>query len=117
MFMKDVILTIAIILVVILLVVGVLPGRVYVDRHDNLRLQTILGFYSKIPLSEITVSQMPKGAQSGLVRTFGASFAHRNSGKFYNSQLKTSFHLFTTGKTSKTYFEYKGKKYIVDSWE
>lgn len=115
--MKNVIIAIAIILIVILLVAGTLPGKVYVDRHDNLRLQTMLGFYSKIPLSEITIGQMPKGAQSGLVRTFGTSLAHRNSGKFYNSRLKTSFHLFTTEKTGKTYFEYKGKKYIVDSWE
>lgn len=112
----NTIIILIVLVMVLLLLLATTPGKVYL-KDNNLRLQSVIGLYTKIPVKDITIMEMPKDAMNHMIRTFGTSIGKRHSGRFYNKSLKRNFNLYITGKTAGiTYFEYKGKGYIVDSW-
>lgn len=82
------------ILPIILILAGVVlfmmtywPSGITVDQNNNIKLGVVIGKGHKIPANEITVSEVPEGLLSHLIRTNGMSLGKINYGKFYSFML------------------------------
>ena len=80
------------ILPIILILAGVVlfmmtywPSGITVDQNNNIKLGVVIGKGHKIPANEITVSEVPEGLLSHLIRTNGMSLGKINYGKFKNT--------------------------------
>ena len=111
------------ILPIILILAGVVlfmmtywPSGITVDQNNNIKLGVVIGKGHKIPANEITVSEVPEGLLSHLIRTNGMSLGKINHGKFKNTKSGQKMFLYLTGKEDKVCFEYDGVLYVVDDW-
>ena len=111
------------ILPVILIFAGVVlfmmtywPSGVTVDQNNNINLGVVIGKGHKIPADEITITEVPDGLLSHLIRTNGLSLGKINYGKFKNTKSGQKMFLYLTGKEGKVCFEYDGVLYVVDDW-
>ena len=111
------------ILPVILITVGVAlfmmaywPSGVTVDQENNINLGVVIGKGHRIPADEITISEVPDGLLSHLIRTNGLSLGKINYGKFKNTKSGQKMFLYLTGKKDKVCFEYDEVLYVVDDW-
>ena len=114
------IVTIGIVAVTFLIVVGVIlaywPKGVSVGENDEIQLSTYLGKPRLIPLDDISITEMPEGLLSHLIRTNGMSLGKINYGYFKNTKTGQKMFLYLTGKDSKICFTYNGELYVVDDW-
>ena len=114
------IVTIGIVAVSFLIVVGVIlaywPKGVSVGENDEIQLSTYLGKPRLIPLDDISITEMPEGLLSHLIRTNGMSLGKINYGYFKNTKTGQKMFLYLTGKDSKICFTYNGELYVVDDW-
>ena len=114
------ILTIVIIAVTFLVVVGVMlaywPKGISVNENDTIQLSTYIGKPQLIPVDEISITEMPEGMLSHLIRTNGMSLGKINCGHFKNTKTGQKMFLYLTGKESKICFTYNGELYVVDDW-
>ena len=108
--------TILILAGVILFVLTYWPSGITVDNDNNINLGVVLGKGRKIPADEITVSEVPEGLLSHLIRTNGMSLGKINYGKFKNTKSGQKMFLYLIGKKDKVCFEYDGALYVVDDW-
>ena len=111
------------ILPVILILAGIVlfamtywPSGVTVDQNNNINLGVVIGKGNKIPADEITITEVPDGLLSHLIRTNGLSLGKINYGKFKNLKSGQKMFLYLTGKKDKVCFEYDGVLYVVDDW-
>ena len=111
------------ILSVILIFAGVVlfmmtywPSGVTVDQNNNINLGVVIGKGHKIPADEITITEVPDGLLSHLIRTNGLSLGKINYGKFKNTKSGQKMFLYLTGKEGKVCFEYDGVLDVVDDW-
>lgn len=111
------------ILPIILILTGVVlfmmtywPSGITVDQNNNIKLGVVIGKGHKIPANEITVSEVPEGLLSHLIRTNGMSLGKINYGKFKNTKSGQKMFLYLTGKKDKVCFEHDGVLYVVDDW-
>ena len=92
------------------------PSGITVDRDNNINLGVAIGKSHKIPADEITISEVPDGLLSHLIRTNGLSLGKINYGKFKNTRSGQKVFLYLTGKEDKVCFEYDEVLYVVDDW-
>lgn len=92
------------------------PSGITVDRDNNINLGVVIGKGHKIPADEITISEVPDGLLSHLIRTNGLSLGKINYGKFKNTRSGQKVFLYLTGKEDKVCFEYDEVLYVVDDW-
>lgn len=92
------------------------PSGVTVDQNNNIDLGVVIGKGHRIPLDEITVTEVPAGLLSNLLRTNGLSLGKINYGKFKNTKSGQKMFLYLTGKEDIVSFEYDGVLYVVDDW-
>ncbi len=93
--------TILILSGVILFMMTYWPSGITVDNDNNINLGVVLGKGRKIPVDEITVSEVPEGLLSHLIRTNGMSLGKINYGKFKNTRNGQKMFLCLTGKENK----------------
>ncbi len=114
------IVTIVIIAATFLVVVGVLlaywPKGITVNENGQVQLSTYLGKPRLIPVDDISVTEVPEGLLSHLIRTNGMSLGKINYGHFKNTKTGQKMFLYLTGKGSKVCFTYNGDLYVVDDW-
>lgn len=114
------IVTIVIIAATFLAVVGVLlaywPKGISVNENDQIQLSTYIGKPRLIPVDDISVTEVPEGLLSHLIRTNGMSLGKINYGHFKNTKTGQKMFLYLTGKGSKVCFTYNGDLYVVDDW-
>ena len=114
------IVTIVIIAATFLAVVGVLlaywPKCISVNKNGQIQLSTYIGKPRLIPVDEISVTEVPEGLLSHLIRTNGMSLGKINYGHFKNTKTGQKMFLYLTGKESKICFTYNGELYVVDDW-
>lgn len=114
------IVTIVIIAATSLVVVGVLlaywPKGITVNENGQVQLSTYLGKPRLIPVDDISVTEVPEGLLSHLIRTNGMSLGKINYGHFKNTKTGQKMFLYLTGKGSKVCFTYNGDLYVVDDW-
>lgn len=115
------IVTIVFITVTFLVVVGVMlaywPKGISVNENDQIQLSTYIGKPKLIPVDEISITKMPEGLLSHLIRTNGMSLGEINYGYFKNIKTGQKMFLYLTGKGSKVCFTYNGELYVVDDWQ
>lgn len=92
------------------------PSGITVDQDNNINLGVVIGKGHKIPADEITISEVPDGLLSHLIRTNGLSLGKINYGKFKNTRSGQKVFLYLTGKEDKVCFEYDEVLYVVDDW-
>lgn len=92
------------------------PSGVTVDKNNNINLGVVFGKGRKIPADEITITEIPDGLLSHLIRTNGMSMGKINYGRFKNTKSGQKMFLYLTGKEDKVCFEYEGVLYVVDDW-
>ena len=113
-------LTIVFIAVTFLVVAGVVlaywPKGISVNENDQIQLSTFIGKPKRIPGDEISITEMPEGLLSHLIRTNGMSLGKINYGHFKNTKTGQKMFLYLTGKESKVCFTYNGDLYVVDDW-
>ena len=80
--------TILILAGVILFMMTYWPSGITVDNDNNINLGVVLGKGNKIPADEITVSEVPEGLLSHLIRTNGRSLGKIKYGKFKTTQAR-----------------------------
>ena len=114
------IVTIVIIAVSFLVVVGVMlaywPKGISVNEGDKIQLSTYIGKPQRIPVDEISITEMPEGLLDHLIRTNGMSLGKINYGHFKNTKTGQKMLLYLTGKVNKICFTYNGELYVVDDW-
>ena len=114
------IVAIVIIAVSFLVVVGMMlaywPKGVSVNENDKIQLGTYIGKPRLIPLDRISITEIPEGMLSHLIRTNGMSLGKINYGHFKNTKTGQKMFLYLTGKESKVCFTYNGELYVVDDW-
>ena len=114
------IVTIVIIAVTFFVVVGVMltywPKGISVNENGQIQLSTYIGKPQLIPVDEISVTEMPEGLLSHLIRTNGMSLGKLNYGHFKNTKTGQKMFLYLTGKESRVCFTYNGDLYVVDDW-
>ena len=114
------IIAIVIIAVTFLVVVGVMlaywPKGISVNENDEIQLSTYIGESKLIPADEISITEIPEGMLSHLIRTNGMSLGKINYGHFKNTITGQKMFLYLTGKESKICFTYNGELYVVDDW-
>ena len=114
------IVTIVFIAITFLVVVGVMlaywPKGISVNENDEIQLSTYIGKPKLIPADEISITEMPEGLLSHLIRTNGMSLGKINYGHFKNTKTGQKMFLYLTGKESKICFTYNGELYVVDDW-
>ena len=114
------ILTIVIIAITFLVVVGGIlaywPKGISVGENDQIQLSTYIGKPRLIPVDEISITEMPVGLLTHLIRTNGMSLGKINYGHFKNTKTGQKMFLYLTGKESKICFTYNGELYVVDDW-
>ena len=114
------IVTIVIIAATFLVVGGVLlaywPKGISVNENGQIQLSTYIGKPQLIPVDEISVTEMPEGLLSHLIRTNGMSLGKLNYGHFKNTKSGQKMFLYLTGKESRVCFTYNGDLYVVDDW-
>ena len=111
------------VLPIILILAGVVlfmlmywPSGVTIDGDNNICLGVVLGKEHKIPADEISITEVPDGLLTHLIRTNGLSLGKINYGKFKNTKSGQKMFLYLTGKEEKVCFEYDGVLYVVDDW-
>ena len=113
---------IAIIIIVVsfLGVVGVMlaywPKGISINGNGEIQLSTYIGKPQLIPVDDISITEMPEGMLSHLIRTNGMSLGKINYGHFKNTKTGQKMFLYLTGKQSKICFTYNGELYVVDDW-
>ena len=114
------IVAIVIIAATFLIVVGMMlaywPKGISVNENDQIQLSTYLGKPRLIPVDDISVTEVPEGLLSHLIRTNGMSLGKINYGHFKNTKTGQKMFLYLTGKESKVCFTYNGDLYVVDDW-
>ena len=114
------IVAIVIIAVNFLVVVGIMlahwPKGVSVNENDKIQLGTYIGKPRLIPADRISITEIPEGMLSHLIRTNGMSLGKINYGHFKNTKTGQKMFLYLTGKESKVCFTYNGELYVVDDW-
>ena len=114
------IVTIVIFAATFLVAVGVLlaywPKGITVNENDQIQLSTYIGKPRLIPVDDISVTEVPEGLLSHLIRTNGMSLGKINYGHFKNTKTGQKMFLYLTGKGSKVCFTYNGDLYVVDDW-
>ena len=114
------IVAIVIIAVNFLVVVGIMlahwPKGVSVNENDIIQLGTYIGKPRLIPVDRISITEIPEGMLSHLIRTNGMSLGKINYGHFKNTKTGQKMFLYLTGKESKVCFTYNGELYVVDDW-
>ena len=114
------IVTIVIFAATFLVAVGVLlaywPKGITVNENDQIQLSTYIGKPRLIPVDDISVTEVPEGLLSHLIRTNGMSLGKINYGHFKNTKTGQKMFLYLTGKESKVCFTYNGDLYVVDDW-
>ena len=114
------ILTLVIIAVTFFVVVGVMltywPKGISVNENGQIQLSTYLGKTRLIPVDDISVTEVPEGLLSHLIRTNGMSLGKINYGHFKNTKTGQKMFLYLTGKESKVCFTYNGDLYVIDDW-
>ena len=114
------IVTIVIIAATFLVVGGVLlaywPKGISVNENGQIQLSTYIGKPQLIPVDEISVTEMPEGLLSHLIRTNGMSLGKLNYGHFKNTKSGQKMFLYLTGRKSRICFTYNGELYVVDDW-
>ena len=114
------IVTIVIIAATFLVVGGVLlsywPKEISVNENGQIQMSTYIGKPQLIPVDEISVTEMPEGLLSHLIRTNGMSLGKLNYGHFKNTKTGQKMFLYLTGKESRVCFTYNGDLYVVDDW-
>ena len=96
------IVAIVIIAVSFLVVVGIMlaywPKGVTVGENDKIQLGTYIGKPRHIPVDKISISEIPDGMLSHLIRTNGMSLGKINYGHFKNTKTGQKMFLYLTGK-------------------
>ena len=92
------------------------PSGVSVAPNDNINLGVALGKGRNIPADEITITGVPDGLLSRLIRANGLSLGKFNYGEFKNTESGQRMFLYLTGKEDTVCFEYDGVLYVVDDW-
>ena len=114
------IVTIVFIAITFLVVVGVMlaywPKGISVGENNEIQLSTYIGKPKLIPVNEISITEMPEGLLTHLIRTNGMSLGKINYGHFKNTKTGQKMFLYLTGKESKICFTYNGELYVVDDW-
>ena len=114
------IVAIVIIAATFLVVVGMLlaywPKGISVNENGQIQLSTYLGKPRLIPVDDISVTEVPEGLLSHLIRTNGMSLGKINYGHFKNTKTGQKMFLYLTGKESKVCFTYNGDLYVIDDW-
>ena len=114
------IVTIVFIAITFLVVVGVMlaywPKGISVGENNEIQLSTYIGKPKLIPVNEISITEMPEGLLTHLIRTNGMSLGKINYGHFKNTKTGQKMFLYLTGKGSKVFFTYNGELYVVDDW-
>ena len=114
------IVTIVFIAITFLVVVGVMlaywPKGISVGENNEIQLSTYIGKPKLIPVDEISITEMPEGLLTHLIRTNGMSLGKINYGHFKNTKTGQKMFLYLTGKESKICFTYNGELYVVDDW-
>lgn len=115
--MKPFILPVILILAgTVLFVLSYWPSGITVDQDNNINLGVVLGKGHRIPADEITITDVPDGLLTHLIRTNGLGLGKINYGKFKNTKSGQRMFLYLTGKQDKVCFEYDGVLYVVDDW-
>ena len=100
----------------VLFVLSYWPSGITVDQDNNINLGVVLGKGHRIPADEITITDVPDGLLTHLIRTNGLGLGKINYGKFKNTKSGQKMFLYLTGKQDKVCFEYDGVLYVVDDW-
>ena len=116
LFVTTILPTILILAGIVIFLMTYWPSGITVDRDNNINLGVVIGKGHKIPADEITISEVPDGLLSHLIRTNGLSLGKINYGKFKNTRSGQKVFLYLTGKEDKVCFEYDGVLYVVDDW-
>ena len=114
------IVAIVIIAVNFLVVAGIMlaywPKGVSVNENNKIQLGTYIGKPRLIPVDRISITEIPEGMLSHLIRTNGMSLGKINYGHFKNTKTGQKMFLYLTGKESKVCFTYNGELYVFDDW-
>ena len=114
------IVAIVIITVNFLVVAGIMlaywPKGISVNENDKIQLGTYIGKPRLIPADKISITEIPEGMLSHLIRANGMSLGKINYGHFKNTKPGQKMFLYLTGKESKVCFTYNGELYVVDDW-
>ena len=97
---------------VVLLVLGSIPMKNTLEG-DTLTVHFIIG-KKNIDVKDAKFLPVPEDATHHIIRVAGTSVGSKRSGKFMNTQTRTRYFFYLTGKGQKTYFEIGDKKYLVD---
>ena len=104
------IVAIVIIAVNFLAVVGIMlaywPKGVSVNENNKIQLGTYIGKPRLIPADRISITEIPEGMLSHLIRTNGMSLGKINYGHFKNTKTGQKMFLYLTGKESRICFTY-----------
>ena len=114
--MTSILLVILFLAGAVLFMMSYWPSGVTVDQNNNINLGVVIGKGHKIPADEITITEVPDGLLSHLIRTNGLSLGKIKYGKFKNTKSGQKMFLYLTGKEDKVCFEYDGVLYVVDDW-
>ena len=101
---------------VVIFMMAYWPSGITIDQDNNINLGVVIGKGLKVPADEITITEVPDGLLSHLIRTNGLSLGKINYGKFKNTKSGQKMFLYLTGKEDKVCFEYDGVLYVVDDW-
>lgn len=86
--------------------------------HNSIEGKTLTVRYiigsRTIDMTDAHFLPVPPEATHHIVKLSGTSIGKKRSGNFLNTQTRTRFRFYLTGKGEKTYFEIGDKKYLVD---
>ena len=99
---------------VILLILGTMPMHNEINGK-TLTVKYIIG-QDTIDLSDAHFYPVPDEATHHIIRVAGTSLGKKQSGRFMNTQTKTIYRFYLTGKGKRKYFEIGDKKYLVDGF-
>ena len=116
LFVTTILPTVLILAGIVIFLMTYWPSGITVDQDNNINLGVVIGKGHKIPADEITISEVPDGLLSHLIRTNGLSLGKINYGKFKNTRSGQKVFLYLTGKEDKVCFEYDEVLYVVDDW-
>ena len=99
---------------VIFLILSTLPVQNEINGNE-LTVKYIIG-KKNIDLTDAHFYPIPEEVTHHIIRVAGTSVGKKHSGRFMNTQTRTIYRFYLTGKGERKYFEIGDKKYLVDGF-
>ena len=86
------------------------------EIRDNVLTVNFIVGKENIDLTDAHFYPIPEEVTHHIIRVAGTSIGKKHSGRFMNTQTKTIYRFYLTGKGERKYFEIGDKKYLVDGF-